>query len=103
MQYACFACRKVFKKPIAAQPTVGYPCPTCAQPLMMMGTAFRAPRRADEPQWRKVEHLVRAGILFYRNSGPRPRRLNEVTAYLHEYTRSKQSPGEPIMERIGQL
>jgi len=103
MQYACFACRKVFKKPIAEESAVGYPCPSCAQPLMMMGTAFRAPRRADEPQWRKVEQLVRAGVLFYRNSGPRPRTLKEVTPYLQEYTRSKQSPGERIIERIGQV
>lgn len=103
MQYACFTCRKVFKKPIAAPSEVGYPCPSCAQPLNMMGTAFRAPRRANEPQWRKVEDLVRAGILFYRNSGPRPRSPNEVTAYLQEYSRSKQSAGERVLERMGQL
>lgn len=103
VQYACFACRKVFKRPIAALSVVGYPCPSCAQPLNRMGSAFRAPRRADELQWRKVEKLVRAGILFCRNSGPRPRSLNGVAAFLQDYARAKQSAGERIMERIGQL
>jgi len=102
MQYACFACRKVFKKPMPEESAVDYPCPDCAQPLIMMGTAFRAPRRADEPQWRKVEQLVHAGVLFYRNAGPRPRSLNEVPAFLQADARAKQSPGERVLERIGQ-
>jgi hypothetical protein len=68
----------------------------------MMGTAFRAPRRADEPQWRKVEQLLRGGVLFYRNSGPRPGSLNEVPAFLQADARTKQSPGERVLERIAQ-
>jgi hypothetical protein len=66
----------------------------------MMGTAFRAPRRTDEPQWRKVEQLVSAGVLFCRNSGPRPKLLNEVPAFLQANARAKQSPGERTLERI---
>ena len=89
MQHACFACRKVFKKPMPQAPTIDYPCPNCAQPLIMMGTAFRAPRRADQSQWSKVEQLARAGVLFYRNSGPRPRTLNEVPAFLEAKAREK--------------
>ncbi len=100
MQYACFACRKVFKKPMPDQSASEHPCPDCAQPLIMMGTAFRAPRRTDEPQWRKVEQLVSAGVLFCRNSGPRPKLLNEVPAFLQANARAKQSPGERTLERI---
>jgi len=66
----------------------------------MMGTAFRAPQRTDEHQWRKVEQLVSAGVLFYRNSGPRPKRLNEVTAFLQAAARAKQSPRERTIERM---
>ena len=102
MQYACFACRKAFKKAKPAESVVAYLCPECAQPLVMMGTAFRAPRKADEPQWCKVELLVRAGILFYRNSGPRPKRLNELPAFLQAHARAKQSPGERLLQRVGQ-
>ncbi len=102
IQYACFACRKVFKKPWPEPPAVDYPCPNCTQPLNMMGTAFRAPKRADQSQWRKVEQLVRAGILFFKNSGPRPTRLSEVPAFLQAEARTKQSPGERVLERIGQ-
>jgi hypothetical protein len=68
----------------------------------MMGTAFRAPKRADQSQWRKVEQLARAGFLFYRNSGPRPKSLNEVSAFLQTKAREKQSPGELVLERLEQ-
>ena len=102
VQYACFACRKVFKKPWLEPSAIDYPCPDCAQPLSLMGTAFRAPRSSDLSQWRKVEELVRAGILFHRNDGPRPRRVNEVTAFLQAKAQAKQSPGERALGRIGQ-
>jgi hypothetical protein len=103
VQHACFACRKVFKRPIPAQAGVANRCPNCAEPLSMMGTAFRAPRRSDQSQWRKVEQLVRAGILFYRNSGPRPTSLNEVPAFLRSHALAKQGPGERALERMGRL
>ena len=93
MQYACFACRKVFKKPMPQTPPIDYPCPNCTQPLTMMGTAFRAPRRADQSQWSKVEQLARAGVLFYRNSGPRPKTLNEVPAFLKAKAKENLLPG----------
>jgi hypothetical protein len=67
----------------------------------MMGTAFRAPKRSDESQWRKVEQLVDAGILFYRNSGPRPVGVNEVSEFLRSCALAKQSPGERVLERMG--
>jgi hypothetical protein len=68
----------------------------------MMGTAFRAPKSADQSQWRKVEQLVRADFLFYRNSGPRPKSLNEVSAFLQSKAREKQSPGKLGLERLAQ-
>ena len=42
-----------------------------------------------------------AGILFYRNSGPRPGSLNEVPEFLRSYAVGKQSPGERVLERMG--
>lgn len=101
VQYVCFACRKVFKKPWPELSGVAYPCPECTRLLSLMGIAFRAPRRADLSQWRKVEELVRAGVLFYRNGGPRPRRLNEVPAFLQAEAQAKQNPGERVLGRIG--
>ena len=102
MQYACFACRKVFKRQMPEQSGITGRCPHCTEPLSMMGTAFRAPKRSDQSQWSKVEQLVRAGILFRRNSGPRPKSLNEVPAFLRALARAKQTPGERALERIGQ-
>ena len=39
-------------------------CPDCNTPLHNMGRYFRAPRRRNADQWRKVEMLYRAGIRF---------------------------------------
>lgn len=47
--------------------------------------------------------MVEAGVLFYRNSGPRPKSLNEVPAFLRSKALAKQSPGERMLERMGQL
>jgi hypothetical protein len=43
---------------------------------------------------------VSAGVLFYRNSGPRPKLLNEVPAFLQANARAKQSPRDRTVERI---
>lgn len=101
MQYACFVCRKVFKKPSDKETRIEYSCPECAEPLHMMGNAFRAPRCADESQWQKVQELVQAGILFYRNSGARPKTLHEVPAFLKAQARARQGAGERALERMG--
>ena len=64
--FVCFGCRKMFKKPPAAEqsefarastheeyrPT----CPECRQPMHNMGREFEPPRRNDVKAWREVEH-----------------------------------------------
>lgn len=98
VQHACFTCRKVFKK--VFQQESHYPCPSCARTLVMMGTAFRAPKHGDLLQWSKVEQLARAGFLFYRNYGPLPKYLNQVAEFLQAKAREHQSPGQMVLLRL---
>ena len=62
-QCACFACRKSFKKDLA-DPRFTPQCPECGRALVPMGRYFRAPRKTDAAQWKKVEMLSRAGVYF---------------------------------------
>lgn len=62
-QCACFICRKSYKKDLA-NPRYTPPCPECSKPLIPMGRYFRAPRKVDVAQWKKVEMLYCAGVYF---------------------------------------
>lgn len=89
-KYACFACRKMFRRPVAGRSAV---CPECGLAMSMMGRDFKAPRQADVRQWRKVELLVRRGYAFDScgcfGPGARPATLREVPAFLEEQERAK--------------
>jgi hypothetical protein len=52
-----------------------------------MGRAFKAPKKSDEEQWKKVEALWQAGFRFLSNTGwrdvePYPDRLREVAGFI---------------------
>ena len=86
MQCACFECRKVFKKIISEKRLEGYEpsCPQCGRRMWLAGRAFRAPRNNDVKQWRKVEALIKSGVLFHYNSGRRPKVWREVVPFLEQ-------------------
>lgn len=74
--YACFACRKMFKKPqeketVNLHPLSGcqnkapVPCPQCGKPMANMGKGFRPPKRRDVKGWQEVEKQVKAGRRFW--------------------------------------
>ncbi len=105
--HACFACRKVFRKPFIAQ---GRICPQCAGALVTLGRKFHAPKSTNSAQWRKVQLLVEHGFFFdsvYRatESGgnvavPYPRTLAEVPAFVAEF---KSQARRPLPSRAAQL
>jgi hypothetical protein len=70
--------------------------------MTFTGSAFRAPKRENLDQWRKAEVLIAAGFLFTPGSGPKPRTLKDVPAFLDAHRKAHQSPGERLLERIGQ-
>ena len=92
--YACFTCRKSFKRPLVtlarpryrsraeadadARPfsrrarqfmrTFGHACPQCAGRTHFMGTDFKAPKTADKKGWARVERFIASGRTYYRGT-----------------------------------
>lgn len=88
LQYACFVCRKSFKRPqfsgsinrfMTSEQAIGqqkeserfedarqYKCPHCGGPAHFMGTDFKAPKRMDTKEWQAVEGFIRSGKLYNR-------------------------------------
>ena len=100
MKWACFHCRKTFKKTQALPKVEPFLCPDCRQPMSMMGKAFRSPKKDNLEQWKKAEELIRYGFLFHPNGGARPKRLKEVPEFLAKHV--KKSPGQKLLERFEQ-
>jgi DNA-directed RNA polymerase subunit RPC12/RpoP len=119
IQYACFECRKVFKRPYIvgelehsawlscrisgqkpAKPFAApsYRCPDCGEKTSLMGRAFRAPRQDDVDRWRAVEVLVRGGYTFWSHVGRMPETLGEARKYIEQHRRI--SEGEELVRKI---
>ncbi len=86
--YACFACRLSFKRRLAKEGQT-HACPTCGAETSEMGRYFRAPKRTDVKQWRKIQLLWIAGYRFNgRSKGPPfPARVSEVEAFIRDNPR----------------
>lgn len=95
---ACFNCRIALKN----VPT----CPHCQQPMVSMGLDFKAPKRSEIKQWKKVEILYKNGIRFggCGCSGPgyRPKELSEVEHFLStsEEINRRKSDGQKLLEKF---
>lgn len=87
VSFACFDCRKAFKKRFV--PDRDYKCPQCAKPLAQMGRSFKSPRKHETKQWEKVRRLWRAGYRFHTNTRRQftpafPEALRDVDAWIAE-------------------
>ena len=96
--YACFECRKAFKRKTDAdlpdhvvrnrQEEQPVPCPDCNQPMNQMGLDFEAPRKSDTKQWAKVALLFKHGFTYHScgccGPGYRPATLREAESFIHE-------------------
>ena len=81
--YACFRCRKSFKR--ASRTAAVLPCPECGGPSIGLTRKFKPPKRSDAKQWIKVEALVRHGFLFWSLGEPYPETLHEVAAFAQRH------------------
>ncbi|MBA3461469.1 MAG: hypothetical protein H0T46_16025 [Deltaproteobacteria bacterium] len=92
--FVCFSCRRCFRR--SAARTVERKCPTCGSVAVALSRKFKAPSRADEEQWRKVEFLYRHGFRFqsvYDKTGRvvrYPESLKEARDFVRRY-----KPGKP--------
>jgi len=61
--HACFACRKVFKKPHEhfVPGSVVRACPHCGGEMAYMGYKFRAPPASNANEWKRIENALREG------------------------------------------
>jgi hypothetical protein len=98
MQFACFGCRKSFKRKVGRET---YTCPQCGQKMCEMGRQFKAPKLDDAKQWRKVEALVQGGITFHsqrlyslRNM---PKVLREVAPFIRRVRTTTMSDGANLL------
>jgi len=96
VSFACFACRKSFKKPFVLDRQ--YKCPQCAQEMADMGRAFKAPRKTETRQWEKVKRLWSAGYRFQPNTRRQdvpafPNKLRDLENWI------RQNPRHPFRLR----
>ena len=92
--HACFSCRKSFKLSYGKS----HVCPECREAIYLMGRAFKAPKKRDDEQWRKVQKLYALGFRFNRYGGDYlslPERLKEVDRFVEENPEHKLRTAEP--------
>ena len=65
--FACFECRKSFSYSVLRSDKTSFErkCPDCGQALYPMGRKFKAPKRSDVKQWKKVELIHKAGMRHF--------------------------------------
>lgn len=90
LQYACFNCRKSFKRPQFSESRNrfmtsdqlrgqsedarkfekgrSYKCPDCGGMAHFMGQDFKAPKRSDARAWQNAQAFIEAGEVFYRGT-----------------------------------
>ncbi len=86
-QHACFACHKVFKRPIEYRlfdkklgvwpPEPIRKCPHCGDNMVHMGPKFRAPKMSCTAEWSRIERAVKDGrdygVSTVRKQKPKPK------------------------------
>ncbi len=69
--YACFKCRKTFKRRLIKDITEGgqsiqeAKCPECGELMANMGLDFESPKKDDVKKWEHLKSLYSVGITFH--------------------------------------
>lgn len=68
--YACFDCRKSFKRRLPRDvghtgPSKAAICPQCARPMADMGLDFQLPKKSDLKAWKASQMLWEVGETFH--------------------------------------
>ncbi|WP_410210910.1 hypothetical protein [Aquirhabdus sp.] len=99
-QYACFICRKCFKRnqennfglnhrfmtseqskakqleeKLLKEQRI-YKCPDCGSIAHHMGIDFKAPKKTDIKAWQEVESFILSGRIYYRGSQDKDRDIH---------------------------
>ncbi|RYY33419.1 MAG: hypothetical protein EOP46_16490 [Sphingobacteriaceae bacterium] len=92
--YACFNCRKTFKRRLWIDIRKGdenekeAKCPECAQLMANMGKDFESPKKDDVKAWAHIKNLYSVGIAFQScgctGPGYIPQDTERLIAYFEE-------------------
>lgn len=95
--YACFTCRKTFKRRFLSDILGGFnklitetpsKCPNCGNNMANMGLDFKAPKMKDVDAWKHIANLYKVGITFHSCgcSGPGyiPRDTHELLKHFQQ-------------------
>lgn len=68
--YACFNCRKTFKRRLFRDIKIGgsvfeAKCPQCRELMANMGLDFESPKKDDIKKWEHIKSLFSVGITFH--------------------------------------
>ena len=96
MSFVCLVCYKSFKRECGRLPSDypnALPCPDCGGPAHNFGRHFKAPKKTDRKQWRKVRFLFEHGFRFQKirltrdavESVPYPDTLEEAREFVEKY------------------
>ena len=86
--YACFQCRKAFKRARADKPAR---CPQCRLLMVDMGLDFAPPKMSDLKAWKAAAALYEVGETFHscgcRGPGYRPRDPAKLASFFRDRLR----------------
>ena len=96
--FACFDCRKGFKRAASARMQDAAddpaPCPDCGRPMADMGLDFKPPKQTDVEHWEVVARLYRRGFAYHScgcvGPGYRPTRRVDVPGFLESHRNRSQ-------------
>lgn len=96
MAFACLNCKSTFQRSFLEAPC-DYPlhsqCASCGGVTYNLGRNFKAPKKLDTAQWRKVAYLIQHGFYFQKirpsknsyYSVPYPSTLAEARVFVRKY------------------
>jgi hypothetical protein len=96
MSFVCLTCRTSNMRHFDMPPNQ-YPknseCPVCKSVTFNLGRHFKAPKKSDTSQWKKIQLLVDHGFLFQKirldpndyESVPYPETLSEAKDFVIKY------------------
>lgn len=95
MAFACLECRKSFKREfdLAKDCPSELTCPECSGIAHNFGRHFKAPKRSDLKQWKKIAFLFEHGFRFQKirlvknslESIPYPDTLEDAKEFVEKY------------------
>ena len=94
VSFACLNCRRAFKREVnPAQSSLKLDCHNCSSSAYNLGRHFKAPKRTDLQQWKKIEFLLQHGFRFqkirtsshHHDTVPYPQTLAQAREFVLKY------------------